>query len=160
MLFRSINVSWYDAIAYCKWLSKETGKHFRLPTEAEWEYASRGGITSAHYKYSGSNSIDNVGWYSDNSGVKTHTVGTKRSNELGLYDMSGNVWEWCNDYYNSSYYGSSPSSNPKGPSSGTSRVLRGGSWDLVKYNCRSAGRSGNYPDGRDGYYGFRIAQDK
>ena len=112
-------------------LNKITGKTFRLPTEAEWEYAARGGNKSKGYKYSGSNTIDDVAWYYDNAyntsnNYGTHQVGTKSPNELGIYDMSGNVYEWCSDWYSSSYYSSSPSSNPTGPTSGSYRVLRGG----------------------------------
>jgi len=115
-------VSWNDALAFCKWAG------CRLPTEADWEYAARGGIKGMNYKYSGSNDLEEVGWYSKNSGKKTHPVGQKKANELGLYDMSGNVWEWCSDWYEKDYYQNSPRNNPKGPDSGKYRVLRGGSW--------------------------------
>ena len=106
-------------------LNRLTGKNFRLPTEAEWEYAARGGNKSKGYKYSGSNDADAVAWYGNNSGGKTHAVATKQANELGLYDMSGNVWEWCQDWYG--YYSSNSQTNPTGPSTGSYRVLRGGS---------------------------------
>ena len=116
-------VSWNDCQTFIKKLNQLTGKDFRLPTEAEWEYAPRGGNKSKGYKYSGSNTMDNVAWYWENSSSTTHDVKIKQANELGIYDMSGNVWEWCQDWYSSSYYSSSPSTNPTGPSSGSHRVL-------------------------------------
>ncbi len=155
-----IHVSWNDADAYCTWLSRKTGKKYRLPTEAEWEYAARGGNKSSGYTYSGSNNIGDVAWYNENSGSETHPVGQKQSNELGLYDMSGNVWEWCNDWYGSDYYQSSPTSNPKGPSDGSGRVSRGGSWSGNARDCRAANRSADYPDNRDNGMGFRLASPK
>ena len=147
-----INVSWDDAVAYCRWLSTKTGKTYRLPTEAEWEYAARGGNKSKGYTYSGSNNIDAVAWYSDNT---AHPVGQKQANELGLYDMTGNVWEWCSDWYGD--YSSGSQTNPKGASSGTNRVLRGGSWYHVPLNCRVANRySSSTPDNRNDNFGFRV----
>ena len=130
------NVSWYDCQTFIKRLNSYTGRNFRLPTEAEWEFAARGGNYSRHYKYSGSNKIDDVAWYSENSGHRTHPVGNKQPNELDLYDMSGNVWEWCSDWYGS--YSSYSQSNPTGPNSGSYRVNRGGSW--IGWFCRSASR--------------------
>ena len=121
------SVSWYDCQEFIKKLNQLTGKEFRLPTEAEWEYAARGGKYSRGYKYSGSNNADEVAWYSSNSGSKTHSVKTKKANELGLYDMSGNVEEWCNDWYGD--YQSYSQTNPTGPSKGEYRVLRGGNWN-------------------------------
>lgn len=109
------NVSWDDCQEFIKKLNQLTGINFRLPTEAEWEYAARGGNKSNGYKYSGSNSIGKVAWHNGNSGYGTHKVGIKAPNELGIYDMSGNVYEWCSDWYSSSYYSSSPSTNPTGP---------------------------------------------
>ena len=129
-------VSWNDCQTFIKRLNSYTGRDFRLPTEAEWEFAARGGNYSRHYKYSGSNHIDDVAWYTDNSGNRTHPVGTKQANELGLYDMSGNVWEWCSDWYGS--YSSYSQSNPTGATSGFGRVERGGNWcGLARYCCSS-----------------------
>ena len=119
-------VSWEDCQEFIRKLNDKTGQKFRLPTESEWEYAARGGNKSKSYRYSGSNSIDNVAWYYGNSGSTTHAAGTKIPNELGIYDMSGNVWEWCGDWYGS--YSSGSQTNPTGASSGTYRVLRGGGW--------------------------------
>ena len=130
------NVSWYDCQTFIKRLNSYTGRNFRLPTEAEWEFAARGGNYSRHYKYSGSNYISDVGWYDDNSGNRTHPVGTKQANELGLYDMSGNVWEWCSDWYGSySFYSQN---DPTGPNSGSYRVNRGGGWNFYAWLCRSS----------------------
>ena len=154
-----IHVSWNDAVAYCKWLSRKTGKGYRLPTEAEWEYASREGANGSSTKYAGSNNIDDVAWYNGNSGGKTHPVGQKQPNELGIYDMSGNVWEWCADWYDNDYYDNSPRNNPQGPSSGEYRLLRGGSWFDDDGSCRVAHRGRSDPDSGLIIDGFRIAQD-
>jgi formylglycine-generating enzyme required for sulfatase activity len=150
------NVSWNDAQAYISKLNQQTGKKYRLPTEAEWEYAARGGNKSKGYKYAGGTDIGSVAWYSSNSSSKTHAVGQKQANELGIYDMSGNVWEWCEDWHGD--YSSSPQTNPKGPQSGSNRVLRGGSWDDLAEFCRVSDRSydGIYPDYRDYRSGFRL----
>ncbi|MBO5853693.1 MAG: SUMF1/EgtB/PvdO family nonheme iron enzyme [Bacteroidales bacterium] len=129
-------------------LNQLTGKSFRLPTEAEWEYAARGGNKSQGYKYSGSNTIGDVAWYDGNISSRTHDVKTKQANELGIYDMSGNVWEWCQDWYGS--YSSSSQTDPTGPTSGSSRVLRGGSWYDDAGGCRVSDRS------EDGYPGSRY----
>ena len=151
------NVSWNDIQEFIKKLNAQTGKKFRLPTEAEWEYAARGGNQSKGYKYSGSNSISEVAWYDGNSGDKTHPVGQKTPNELGIYDMSGNVWEWCQDWYSSSAYSSSSQTNPTGPSSGSYRVLRGGSWGNYAGYCRVSYRRDDGPAYRSSYCGFRLA---
>jgi len=172
-------VSWYGAKAYCEWLSAKTGHNYRLPTEAEWEYAARGGhqTLTRQTKYAGSDNADEVAWYWENSGdqrlsdswgadkLKTNncqsrSVGAKNANVLGLYDMSGNVWEWCNDWYDADYYKNSPVKYPKGPNSGTLSVLRGGSWyDNASY-VRVAVRGRGDPKGGAIDIGFRVARDK
>ena len=175
-------VSWNDAVAYCNWKSRSEGltscytgsgsnitcnfsaNGYRLPTEAEWEYAARGGDNSRGYTYSGSSNVDEAGWYWDNSGNKTHPVGQNKANEMGLYDMSGNVWELCSDWYSKDYYKNSPGRNPQGPSSGRGRVLRGGSW----FDEPQSSRCANRWDGPDYGYdlsrcsnsGFRCVRDK
>ena len=150
-------VSWNDCQTFISRLNSYTGRNFRLPTEAEWEFAARGGNYSRHYKYSGSNYIGDVAWSGDNSSSssRTHPVGTKQPNELGLYDMSGNVWEWCSDWYGS--YSSYSQSNPTGPNSGSHRVNRGGSWCHYARNCRSSYRCDNAPGDRYGNLGLRLA---
>ena len=151
------NVSWNDCLTFITKLNQLTGQKFRLPTEAEWEYAARGGKQSKGYKYSGSNTLSDVAWFWENNSSKTHPVATKLPNELGLYDMSGNVWEWCQDWYNSSYYSSSPGDNPTGPSSGSNRVCRGGSWFLHEGYSRVSRRYYGTPSGSSGSVGFRLA---
>ena len=150
-------VSWDDCQEFIKKLNSLTGKSFRLPTEAEWELAARGGNKSKHYKYSGSNTLEVVAWYYGNSGRKTHPVKTKSANELGLYDMSGNVWEWCEDWYGEDYYKSSPKSNPMGPSSGSNRVRRGGGWLYDARGSRVTIRGNYHPVSRDYDLGLRLA---
>ena len=147
-------VSWNDCQTFLRKLNAMTGKNFRLPTEAEWEFAARGGNRSRGYQYSGSNVLSDVAWYYDNSGSKTHNVGTKAPNELGIYDMSGNVWEWCQDWKGS--YSSSAQTNPKGPSSGSFRVLRGGSWYYLARDCRVTIRNSGAPDLWDDDLGLRL----
>jgi len=132
-----------------------SGEQFRFPTEAEWEFAAKGGNKSQGYTYSGSNNLGDVAWYYDNSGSTTHQVKTKSPNELGLYDMSGNVWEWCYDWNDS--YSSSAQTDPTGPTSGSYRVKRGGGWSSFGLVCRVAYRRGNSPSNRDDYLGFRLA---
>ena len=147
-------VSWWEAKEFCKKLSTKTGKKYVLPTEAQWEFAARGGVKSKGYKYSGSNTIGDVAWYYSNSSSKTHEVGTKAANELGIYDMSGNVWEWCADWYGS--YSSSAVTNPTGPNSGNNRVARGDG----RYNngggCRVSNRDYVEPGYRNNGLGFRV----
>ena len=133
------NISWNDCQKFITKLNQLTGKTFRLPTEAEWEFAARGGNRSQGYQYSGSNTLGDVAWYYDNSSGKTHPVAQKQANELGIYDMSGNVLEWCQDWYGS--YSSSAQSNPTGPTSESYRVRRGGSWRYYAGGCRPAYRN-------------------
>ena len=174
-----IEVTWYGAVVFCNWRSQQEGLSecynlsdwscdfsaggFRLPTEAEWEYAARGGVNwTDNYRYSGchqESDLTNYAWYSSNSDGQTQPVGTKLPNQLGIYDMSGNVWEWCNDWYDSNYYSSSPQNNPTGPTSGNYRVLRGGSWNNNDNNCRVSYRgSVYYPSYSYDYIGFRISR--
>ena len=159
------NVSWDDCQEFIRKLNSLTGQNFRLPTEAEWEFACRGGNNSRGYKYSGGNDIDNVAWNTDNSGRKTwlrgisgrrvHHVATKLPNELGIYDMSGNVFEWCSDWYGD--YSIHAQTNPKGSDDGVYRILRGGSWGINARSCRSSYRSGGSPSFRSSYLGLRLA---
>jgi formylglycine-generating enzyme required for sulfatase activity len=144
-------VSWNDVQDFLQKLNSKTGKNYRLPTEAEWEYAARGGNKSKGYTYSGSNTIDDVAWYGSNSDSKTHSVAGKDANELGIYDMSGNVWEWCSDWYKG-YPGSSGVTDY----TGSNRVLRGGSWDGYSSYCRVASRTCDTPVYRDNNLGFRL----
>ncbi|MCB5234542.1 MAG: SUMF1/EgtB/PvdO family nonheme iron enzyme [Candidatus Cloacimonetes bacterium] len=148
---------WYDATwdaAVCNW----NANGYRLPTEAEWEYAARGAANSPDYLYSGSDIVDDVAWYCDNSDGIAHPVGGKSANGLGIYDMSGNVYELCWDRYDRSYYSSSPSDNPSGPESGSYRVLRGGSWVNYGDRCRVAYRGYFAPSNKDNYVGFRVCR--
>ena len=147
-------VSWNDCQGFINKLNRLTGKNFRLPTEAQWEYAARGGNKSKGYKYSGSNNIDEVAWYSRNSGPGTHAVGTKFPNELGIYDMSGNVNEWCQDW--KGRYSSDSQTDPQGPSSGSLRVRRGGSWRDLAQGCRVSDRNYAAPGYRNDGLGFRL----
>ena len=148
-------VSWEDAMAFCKQLGEITGRSVRLPTEAEWEYAARG-CGQDDTVYAGSENLDKLAWFKSNSNRMTHAVGRKKPNELGLYDMSGNVWEWCQDWYAGSYNNASMV-DPKGPVSGTYRVLRGGGWDYPARLCRSASRGRYRPDLWNNVSGFRVA---
>ena len=148
-------VSWKDCKKFIGKLNKLTKRSFRLPTEAEWEYAARGGKRSNHTQYSGISNIDDVAWYRGNSGSKTHPVKTKKPNELGLYDMSGNVYEWCQDRYGN--YSSNAQTNPKGPGSGSLRVARGGCYYNYERFCRSSDRCNYSPGYRFNFLGFRLA---
>lgn len=163
------NVSWNDCKEFIGKLnnllsSQIDGKHFALPTEAQWEYAARGGTKSMGYKYAGSDNLNSVAWYADNSYDKgsghpdygTHVVGTKSSNELGLYDMSGNVREWCQDWHDSYSYSNSSQTNPMGPSNGSGRVARGGCWFNYARFCHVSDRSSITPSDRGDCLGFRV----
>ena len=158
-------VSWDDCQEFITKLNQLTGQNFRMPTEAEWELAARGGNKSKGYKYAGSNTLGDVAWYwgsipsqsSGTSGYGTQTVATKSPNELGLYDMSGNVFEWCQDWYSDVYYSSSPSTNPTGPTSGSFRVLRGGGWGNDARHCRVSNRDSNSLSRRNSSIGLRLA---
>ena len=147
-------VSWDDCQEFIKKLNTLTSKQFCLPTEAEWEYACRGGNKSKGYKYSGSNNMDDVAWYWANSSKKLHPVAIKHPNELGIYDMSGNVWEWCQDWYGD--YSSDSQTNPTGPESGSYRVIRGGSWNYDVRSCRSSNRFRNSPGFSGNGFGLRL----
>jgi formylglycine-generating enzyme required for sulfatase activity len=147
------NISWDDIQEFIEELNRLSGKRYRLPTEAEWEFAARGGTKSRGYKYAGSNDIKSIAWYSENSNIRTYPVGSKLPNELGIYDMTGNIYELCSDWYGNYYYSNSTNSNPLGPSSGRSRVLRGGSWDHNSRICRVSCR--NFDMGFSSY-GFRL----
>jgi formylglycine-generating enzyme required for sulfatase activity len=153
-------VSWNDAQAFFETLNRVTNKRYRLPSEAEWEYAARGGSHSKGFKYAGSNNIDEVAWYSGNSGDTLHPVGQKKPNELGLFDMSGNVWEWCEDVWHEDYKGAPEDGSAWLSGSNAYRVLRGGSWGSDGDSCRSADRDGNIPTDGLILFGFRLAQDK
>ncbi len=148
------DVSWTSCQMFILTLSQITGCHFRLPTEAEWEYAARGGKKTHSYRYSGKKKIGGVAWFLDNSGNKTHNVKGKSPNELGLYDMSGNVWEWCADWYEK--YGHGSLVDPQGPAEGVYHVLRGGCWNSNDWYCRVSNRSFNNPDHGSNGYGFRL----
>ena len=147
-------VSWDDCQEFISKLNSITGKTFRLPTEAEWEYAARGGKKSRGYQYSGSNNISDVAWYEDNSRSKTHAVGSKQANELGIYDMSGNVEEWCQDWYGN--YSSSSQTNPTGANSGYVRVIRGECWASYAWRCRSSFRNYGAPGMDAAGLGLRL----
>ncbi|GHU35956.1 hypothetical protein AGMMS50256_31890 [Betaproteobacteria bacterium] len=151
------NVSWDDVQSFIQRLNAKEGKKYRLPTEAEWEYAARAGTKSAYSFGDDAGQLGQYAWYEGNSGDQTCPVGQKQPNPWGLYDMHGNVWEWVNDWYKDSYYGSSPSTDPAGPSGGDLHVLRGGSWHYFAGTLRSAYRRSRAPDRRNENFGFRLA---
>jgi sulfatase modifying factor 1 len=170
------NITWNEVIDYCNWLSKKenlepvytqqgpnvscdfTKNGYRLPTEAEWEYAAKGGKKSKETRYSGSNNPNQIAWHKANSKASPHTIGTKLPNELGIYDMSGNVWEWCWDWYNKDYYTIEDNKNPKGPVMGERKSVRGGSWDSKLNYMRPANRISTLPSKTHEFYGFRVAR--
>jgi len=151
-------VTWFHVQEYIEKLNEKTGLNYRLPTEAEWEYAARGGVLSRGDKYSGSNSLDSIAWYDANSANEAHPIGRKKPNELGIFDMSGNIYEWCSDWYSPDYYRVSEKENPAGPPEGIKRVIRGGSWFFDRSGLRVAEREGGNPDFRYGYVGFRLCR--
>ena len=151
------NISWVDAKTFIHELNKMTGKQYRLPTEAEWEFAARGGRWSQDLNYSGSDDLNAVGWCDGNSGRRTHAVGTKAPNELDIYDMCGNVYEWCQDRY--AIYKADPQTNPQGPDFGKARVMRGGSWRSEARNCRNTYRSSEDYEAHILNCGLRLAMD-
>ena len=148
------NVSWNDVQEFIAKLNELTGRKFALPTEAQWEYAARGGVKTQGYKYSGSNDIDEVAWYYENSENSTHPVGAKKANELGIYDMSGNVDEWCLDWYDD--YDSEAQTNPAGPETDSFRVLRGGCWYFNAWSCRVSNWTYSNQSIRNDFFGFRL----
>lgn len=152
-----VSISWYAATAYARWLSEKTGKQFKLPSEAAWEYAARGGKKSKGYKYAGSNNLGEVAWYDANSGYDTHPIGQKKANELGIFDMSGNVFEWCEDTWHEDYKNAPADGSTWISGNGSFRVLRGGSWRNNAMHCRVSYRYNINPDYRYGNYGFRLA---
>ena len=170
-----VNVSWNDAVAFCKWLSRKEGKTYRLPTEAEWEYACRAGTTTRYYSGDDPETLAKVGNVADATAkakfpdwkctikasdgyVFTAPVGSFKPNAFGLYDMHGNAWQWCSDWYGEDYYAKSPTDDPTGPDSGDDRVLRGGSWDGRPDFTRSADRDQEPPNYRGNIAGFRVAR--
>lgn len=154
-------VSWHDAQLFIRRLSYMDGNKYRLPTEAEWEYAARSGGKKEKYAgMSSDNALGRYAWYYGNADHKTHPVGRKKPNGLGLYDMTGNVWEWTSDWYDESYYRVSPRDNPQGAYSGAYRVLRGGSWSNYRWYTRASIRDGFNPSVRYAYYGFRLVKTR
>ena len=151
-------VSWFNVQEFIEKLNGLTKMNYRLPTEAEWEYAARGGLFSKGYKYSGGNSDVSVAWKVGISHTMTHPSGRKKPNELGIYDMSGNVFEWCADWYSTTWYQDSPKTNPAGPPGGVFRVIRGGSWFYDHAGLRVSDRESANPSFRYGYIGFRLCR--
>ncbi|OQX07133.1 MAG: Sulphatase-modifying factor protein, partial [Desulfobacteraceae bacterium IS3] len=155
------NVSWEDAQAFIGELNKkERTKRYRLPTEAEWEYAARAGSDTAYHFGDNPDLLPEYGWCETNSGGETHPVGLLKPNAWGLYDIHGNVWEWCQDWYDKKYYAVSPATDPAGPSSGEFHVFRGGSWYSSDTRCRTTNRPMNYfKYDRKDFFGFRVVKD-
>lgn len=155
-----INVTWFDAQQFINKLNQLSGKNYRLPTEAEWEYAAKGGNKGHGYKFSGANEANEVAWYDSTLSKSIHPVGQKKPNELGLYDVSGDVWQWCSDWFDPKYYRNSPSNNPAGPPSGkVDKVVRGGSWWGPMRDCRVANRDKFPAESKDDDVGFRLVRN-
>lgn len=154
-----VHVAWSDAEAFCDWLSNKEGQDYRLPTEAEWEYACRAGSTTKWFCSDAEADLKEYAWYRDNANAKQtpHAVARKKPNAWGLYDMHGNVQEWCQDWYKEDYYATAPRENPTGPPTGSYRVIRGGSYGDGAIYCRAAFREGNKPGFHRSYLGFRVA---
>lgn len=148
-------VNWSDSVAYAEWLTKRNNRHYRLPTEAEWEYAARSG--GKQERFAGGNDIDKVAWHGGNSGNSTHPVGQKQPNGLGIYDMSGNAWQWTEDWYDKRYYRESSRNDPRGSAAGTKKIFRGGSWFYDQRGARTTYRDFATPDFSSSYLGFRLA---
>jgi formylglycine-generating enzyme required for sulfatase activity len=155
-----INVSWDDAVAFCDWLTDMSGDSYRLPTEAEWEYACRAGTTTRYNFGNDARDLGLYAWHDENAGRRTHPVGKLKANAWGLHDMHGNVWEFCSDWYDENYYSGSPSSNPTGPTNGQSRAQRGGSWGGGASHLRTGNRNYSSPDVTASFLGFRCARDE
>jgi eukaryotic-like serine/threonine-protein kinase len=153
-----VNVSWNDAVAFAEWLSQKEGPTYRLPTEAEWEYACRAGTTTRYSFGDDQSQLGEYAWFEGNSGDRTHPVGQKKANAWGLFDMHGNVWEWCWDWYADDYYKRSPTDDPRGPDEACTRVFRGGSWNIGPDYARSAFRMAYLPEHRFNGLGFRLAR--
>jgi formylglycine-generating enzyme required for sulfatase activity len=157
------NVSWADVQTYIQKLNEATGKNFRLPTEAEWEFAARGGIRENEMNmksFAGKKLLQTIAWYEANSKDRVHFVGRKRPNQLDIHDMTGNVEEWCNDWYAKGYFSAKDVTNPKGPETGKSKVVRGGSWNSEKSEVTVIRRAAYVPESKSNYLGFRVACDQ
>ncbi|MCF6366021.1 MAG: formylglycine-generating enzyme family protein [Bacteroidales bacterium] len=176
------NITWEDAVMYCNWLSRASrlekcydlkrdsnrftaifipgANGYRLPTEAEWEYAARGGMKSKAYAFSGSHDLDEVAWSINNSGNTSHEIGQKKPNELGIYDMTGNAMEWCYDWYEVDYYENSPADNPSGPGTGVSKVCRGGNFMCRPDVLRNSRRFNLEPSQEEGLAGIRLVKNQ
>ena len=152
------DVSWTEAMAFVNKLNEKTGKHYRLPSEAEWEFAARGGKQGRLYQFSGKRGPQPIAWYNDNSKDHVHPVGRKVANELGIFDMSGNVEEWCNDWYSKDYYTKKDVTDPTGPDGGISKVVRGGSWNSSAHDIVVTRRAAYLPDTKSNTLGFRLAE--